>query len=96
MIDLSVEVRRRRRGFFVDNGNFVEIGRIRKQLQSEAKELYKKVGEFETKVLGRSVRNRELPKKIQAQYLALATQVKIACDNALLDDEENAKEHKYH
>jgi hypothetical protein len=86
LADLSIELRKRRRGLLVDNGNFSEINRIRKKFKSEAAELYKKVHDFEIKTLGRSTRNGELPEQIQAQYLELARQVKLASDKALLDD----------
>ncbi len=87
LIDLSVKLRKKRRGFFVDNGNFSEIGKIRKQFQSEAKSLFNTVRDFEKQVLGRSVRNGEIPKALRSKYASLANRVQTASVSAVLDDD---------
>lgn len=84
---LGEAVVKRRREFFVDNGNFSHIGKVRKAFREEAKELRKLVSEFEKK-LGRSARSGELPERLTDDYKRLAKRVRQACDSALLDDEE--------
>ena len=88
LTDLANQVRQDKADLFADNGNFVEIGKIRSKFGAEARKLHRQVDTFKESTLGRSVRPGELTAALQSQYLSLAKRVRAESATALLDDDK--------
>ncbi len=69
-----------------DNGNFVEIGKIKNRFKEESAKLLSQVRKIERETLGRSARPGDLPLQLQNQYRLFSKRVGDACKVALLDD----------
>ena len=68
-----------------DNGNFVEIGRIRKLFATEAAALLDEVREFERQTLGHSIRRGEMPDSLEQRYRDLANRAAKAAREAVAE-----------
>ena len=83
---LAKKIRKQDVDLLADNGNFVEIGKIKKNFKEESTKLLAQVRKFERETLGRSTRPGDLTPELQNQYRSLANRIQTACKAALLDD----------
>ncbi len=83
---LAKKIRKQDVDLLADNGNFVEIGKIKKNFKKESTKLLAQVRKFERETLGRSTRPGDLTPELQNQYRSLANRIQTACKAALLDD----------
>lgn len=84
---LAANVAQSRTPLFVDNGNFAEIGKVRKKFRTEAAGLRKQIASIEAD-LERSIRAGELPQSLADAYDDLAHRVRVSALEHLKTDRE--------